>query len=105
MKIFEILGREKAIDAGVEAEAEEIEQEEEQEQEQDEPKVHNLKVESSWIAGLTYDEETQIATMVLNTGQSYEMDEPMSKQTFSAWYNADSKGKHFHREIRNVYIY
>jgi len=108
MKIFEILDRENTIDDGRRPERPELDEigdELEQQEEEQQPRVHNLAVKSSWIAGLSYDEGSQIATMVLNTGQSYDMDVPMSKQTFSEWYNAPSKGKFFHSDIKNVYIY
>ena len=61
-------------------------------------------LDSSAIRGFVYDKETKILTITFTSGGHYDYpDVPLS--VIYDWLKADSKGKFYNREIRNVYSY
>lgn len=59
-------------------------------------------VSSSWIADLTYDEDTGSVIMTTLTGSEYEIPE-VPYEEFEAWINAPSKGKHWWSDIKGIF--
>ena len=57
-------------------------------------------VQSSWIAGLDYDHENSDCAFRLNTGQVYTV-KSLSPNVYYNWVKSPSKGKFFHKYIKN----
>jgi len=57
---------------------------------------------SSWIADLSYDEDTNSAWMTTSTGSSYEIP-GMDYEDYKAWLDSDSKGKWWWSDIKGIF--
>ncbi len=63
-----------------------------------------VTVESSMIHAVGYDAERRILEVVFNTGRTYQyFDVP--PEEYEGLLNADSKGRYFLANIRDVYAY
>lgn len=66
--------------------------------------MNRQPVESADIKSIGYDSETQTLEIEFHSGGIYQyLDVPDS--VFSNLMNADSKGKYFHKYVKNVYSY
>jgi len=59
-------------------------------------------VESSWIEDLEYSEAQDGVLMTLNNGRQY-LVQDMSEDDFTFWFEAESKGQHWHAYIRDMH--
>jgi hypothetical protein len=59
-------------------------------------------VNSSWIADLSYDEDTGSVIMTTLSGSEYEIPD-VPYEEFEAWVSAPSKGKHWWESVRGIY--
>lgn len=59
-------------------------------------------VNSSWIADLSYDEDTGSVIMTTLGGGEYEIPD-VPYEEFEAWVSAPSKGKHWWSDIRGIF--
>lgn len=57
-------------------------------------------VESSWITNLTYNRPNRVLTMRLANGRSFAIP-GISRATFEQWTKAPSKGRFFHKYIKD----
>jgi len=63
-----------------------------------------VTVESSMIHAVGYDAEERVLEIVFNTGRTYQyFDVP--PEEYEGLLNADSKGRYFLANIRDVYAY
>ncbi len=66
--------------------------------------MQHVTVESSMIHAVGYDAEKRILEIVFNTGRTYQyFDVP--PEEYEGLLNADSKGRYFLANIRDVYAY
>ena len=61
-------------------------------------------VESSMIHAIGYDKEKRILEVVFNTGRTYQYAD-VPYEVFVGFLNAESKGRYFLANIRDVYQY
>jgi hypothetical protein len=61
-------------------------------------------VDSSWIQGLEYDEETGEFLMHLNSGRSYQVQDA-DEELFDEWSAASSKGKFWWANVTGAYMH
>jgi len=63
-------------------------------------KIEEVEVMSSWIADLTYEDNSVM--MTLNNGRQYRIHNVLPN-TFKRWLKAPSKGKFWHSDIRDMF--
>lgn len=63
-----------------------------------------VRVESSMIYAVGYDEETRTLEIVFNSGGIYHYAD-VPPEEYEGLLNADSKGRYFLAHIRDVYAY
>ena len=61
-------------------------------------------VESSMIHAIGYDKEKRVLEVVLNTGRTYQYAD-VQPEVYDAFMKAESKGRYFLANIRDVYEY
>ena len=66
--------------------------------------MNRLKVESSNLASVGYDESTQTLEIEFNQGAVYQYSE-VDKEVYDELMEADSKGKYFNSEIKGAFPY
>ena len=59
-------------------------------------------VESSWITDLVYNRPNRVLTMRMSDGKSYSVP-GITRELFERWLNSPSKGKFFHKYIKDIY--
>jgi|APSaa5957512493_1039668.scaffolds.fasta_scaffold19624_2 hypothetical protein len=57
---------------------------------------------SSWISDLDYDDDTEGVWMRTLGGGEYLIPN-VPREEFEAWLEADSKGRYWHSDIRDIY--
>lgn len=93
MKIFEIVDKEPVVVPGEHIEGKPPEKR---------AYTRRNRVTSTWIAGLDYDYRRNVAIMKLSDGRAYDVN-GIDARTYRSWVNAPSKGKFFHRHVRDNY--
>ena len=63
-----------------------------------------ITVESSMIHAVGYDQEKRILEIVFNTGRTYQYAD-VPPEEYEGLLNAESKGRYFLANIRDVYAY
>jgi len=63
-----------------------------------------ITVESSMIHAIGYDKEKRILEIVFNTGRTYQYGD-VPPEEYEGLLNAESKGRYFLANIRDVYSY
>ncbi len=66
--------------------------------------TQSINLKSSFIQALEYDRETRTAIVQFKRGAIYRYAQ-VPPVTFTRWLKAPSKGRYFHRNIRNRFNY
>lgn len=64
--------------------------------------IEIMEAQSSWIAELLYDNDSQSVVLQTRSGKQYVI-ENVPRDIYDQWQSADSAGKFFHHNIKNQY--